>query len=247
MKKIYLEKQLMKALGNTSGYLIGNLIPQKGKYIFKKENGKEITLMPQAILAWEDFNRENKTFTVEQLEKIKTKYYDPFIKVDKVIYCVDSVRTEEGKHVYCLMKAEINNVDVVTIKYIVPLKNCRHVDFAKEVLHQINEQYKEEVNAELRIDVTGLGGLLSDYLEECPIPIKKYKGSMRSEMTSALVKHVEEAKFKIQDKRVIQALDNLDLHYLPNKGTPILKRFERDDIGATIINCLMMSCYEPTN
>ena len=62
MKKIYLEKQFMKAT-NLNNYIIGEIVAQSkesGEYQIKKEDGSIMTVFSHSILGWEEYKVDSE-------------------------------------------------------------------------------------------------------------------------------------------------------------------------------------------
>lgn len=80
MKKIYLEKQFMKAT-NNNGYIIGEIVGTGGNtYTIKKQDGSILTVFPHAILGWEDYKENEETgykfhYYAKELEELKSPVF----------------------------------------------------------------------------------------------------------------------------------------------------------------------------
>ena len=62
MKKIYLEKQFMKAT-NLNNYIIGEIVAhskESGEYQIKKEDGSIMTVFSHSILGWEEYKEDSE-------------------------------------------------------------------------------------------------------------------------------------------------------------------------------------------
>lgn len=82
MKKIYLEKQFMKATG-LNNYIIGEIIAhskENGRYQIKKEGGNILTVFSHSILGWEEY-KENKEAVYE------FRYYAKELDDLSMFYC----------------------------------------------------------------------------------------------------------------------------------------------------------------
>lgn len=63
MKKIYLEKQFMKAT-DSHNYIVGEIVAhskEKGLYQIEKEDGSILNVFSHSILGWEEYKEDKKT------------------------------------------------------------------------------------------------------------------------------------------------------------------------------------------
>lgn len=76
MKKIYLEKQFMKAK-NLDNYIIGEFVgssQERGVHKIKQEDGNILYVLSHSLLGWEDYTEKHKKETKEEVANYKFQY-----------------------------------------------------------------------------------------------------------------------------------------------------------------------------
>lgn len=244
MKKIYLEKQFIKAT-DSHNYIVGEIVAhskENGLYQIKKEDGSIFNVFSHSILGWEDDDRPNRAFGIDKLKRIYRLRLSGNNSI-KTIYTIDSCRCENGKNIFGVLRTEVFKDGYMAISDIRVVR-C---DFKEvtDILYQLIDNHKYfDVKPEVRVCTVGLGKGLLDYLDKCPIPIKEYGIIVKSDSITSLNEKVKSEKLALREKGILfDTLVNLNIELL-DSGKMKLAQNERNDEQKTLTNCLLMACYE---
>lgn len=242
MKKIYLEKQFMKALGCDS-YILGEIKAVTEKQItIKKKDGNILTVTPHALLGWEDCKIQN-LFNKEELLDV---YYSHIgEEVIKIIYSVDVYRNTDGTNSTTMTKSVVTNQGKVYVndkRYDMFYRN--YEDIANNINDIISkDSFKNVVDIELRVCNNGLGKGVVDYLKDCDIPIKTYYLQTFYSSPSLLIEKVKNGSLRI-DKHVCDMLKEVGVEYKGKGGRPVLRFGKMKNDYKALFSCLLLTIID---
>lgn len=249
MKKIYLEKQFMKAT-NSKNYIIGEIVAhskESGEYQIKREDGTILTVFSHSILGWEEYKEERpyRAFNVDKLNKLVQYYTSPLEgQRVKTIYTIDACRQKDGSNIFGFAVSNVKENGTIVITTSGILRGTFE-GVAETILESVNKDVELGREAELRVNVLGLGVGLIDYLDECPIPVKMYYNDDIKASYFSLIKKVEKEELIINTK-LKEVLENLDNQiYMDGKGClPFLRLHEQNDEQCALLGSLLLTCHE---
>lgn len=245
MKKIYLEKQFIKAT-DSHNYIIGEIVAhskEKGLYQIEKEDGSILNVFSHSILGWEEDDRPNRAFGIDKLKRIYRLRLSGNNSI-KTIYTIDSCRGGNGKNIFGVLRTEMFEDGYMAIGAI-RVVCCSFEEVTDTLYHLISNHKYFDVKPEVRVCTVGLGKGLLDYLDKCPIPIKEYGVFDKSDSITSLIEKIKSEKLALREKgMVFDALANLNVESLVS-GKKKLAQNERNDEQKTLVNCLLMTCHEP--
>lgn len=241
MKKIYLEKQFMKAT-NSQNYILGDIVAskeEKGLYQIYKKDGSILNIFSHAILGWEDDDRKNRAFTNENLLKIyKTRFSNNVVA--KTIYLISTNRKAQGNSNGAILRIECFDDDSIAISSIRTFFGT-YQDFADSLANLIKLHKDCDLNSEIVVDTIGLGSGLLGYLEQAPYPIRKFTHRDIQKSTANLIEKVNNKQIALREKPVVyEALENLNIESSIDEVHFSME--ERNDVYHAIVTCLMMAC-----
>lgn len=243
IKKIYLEKQFIKATNNNNGYVIGEIVSVGGNICtIKKQDGSILTVFSHAILGWEDYKEQcrsgRKAFTSYQLEKL---IYTGVEKLEgKTIYTLDVFRRSNGTNMTGLTVAKLTNEGIV-VEFNDILRGT-YKNMVKSLLTVIKAH--NQPNVEIHLDITGLGIGLLDYLKGLPYTVFTYCIKDPSESHSRLIEKVENEKIKfmcnLMSNTSIEVLNDLDIITYSN-GKTMLRPHSKDEEKRALLGSLLIA------
>lgn len=244
MKKIYLEKQFMKAT-NLNNYIIGEILSHNkdaGEYQIEKEDGTILTVFSHSLLGWEDYDeRPNRAFDIDILNKITNK---PILQPKgKIIYAVDICRSNHGTDVAGFTVSTIMQDGTIVVHFTDNLRGS-YKGIAEMILKYIDKNHEIGREAELRVNTVGLGKGILDYLEDCPIPVKICGFDEVKQAHTKLREKIYQEEMIINET-LKETLENLDNKvFISKDGCKVLLEQHESNIEQyALFSSLLMTCH----
>lgn len=172
---------------------------EKGAYEIKRKDGSVISVFPYSILGWEEDDRPNRVFDVDKLKHIQKLQFSEKVKV-KTIYIVDSALVKNKGKISAILRTDLYEDGSIMIDDVCVVSCLNYKGVVETLLRKVRLSKEFDINPELCVNTTGLGKGIIDYLDECPIPVKKYsKPSFYMEAMEVLAKKSMKINFRWEE------------------------------------------------